>query len=97
MGYNPSHVAACLLLALTLVAAEVQKKPNIIMFVADDVGTADHELYDPAMRTPNLLRLAKLGITMNQSYSLQACTLTRTALLTGKLVALVVQTNAYLF
>ena len=87
MGYNPSHVAACLL--LTLVAAEVQKKPNIIMFIGDDVGTADHQLYDRFMHTPNLLELAKLGITMNQSYTLQACTPTRTALLTGKLVALV--------
>ena len=96
MGYSPWHVAACLLVVVALAAVD-GKKPNIIMFVADDVGTADHELYDPAMRTPNLLRLAKLGITMNQSYTLQACTPTRTALLTGKLVALVVQTNAYLF
>ena len=89
MGYNPSVVAACLLLALTLVAAEVQNKPNIIMFIGDDVGTADHQLYDRFMHTPHLLELAKLGVTMNQSYTLQACTPTRTALLTGKLVALV--------
>lgn len=90
MGRIPWSAAACILVVVTLAVVE-GRKPNIIMFVADDVGTADHEAYDPFMRTPNLLKLAEMGVTLNQSYTLQACTPTRTALLTGKLVVLVVQ------
>ena len=86
MGCLPWSVAACLLVVMTLAAMVEGRKPNIIMMMADDVGTADHEAYDPFMRTPALLRLAQLGVVMNQSYTLQACTPTRTALLTGKSV-----------
>ncbi|XP_076471143.1 arylsulfatase J-like [Babylonia areolata] len=64
--------------------AEAAKRPHILVIVSDDIGNADYQDVDPFMRTPHLTALRKRGLLLTQSYTLQTCTPTRTALLTGK-------------
>ncbi|XP_076446367.1 arylsulfatase J-like [Babylonia areolata] len=45
---------------------------------------ANNHDVDPFMRTPHLTDLRKRGLLLTHSYTLQTCTPTRTALLTGK-------------
>ena len=62
------------------------KQPNIIFFLADDLGIADLGCYGATdIRTPNIDRLAKDGVRFTQFYSNgPECTPTRTAFLTGR-------------
>jgi arylsulfatase A-like enzyme len=76
-----------LLLASTAVlhAADAPaKKPNVIIILADDLGWADVGWQGGKIKTPNLDRLAKEGVILDQFYTQPQCTPTRTALLTGR-------------
>ena len=67
------------------------KKPNIIIFLVDDMGwqdtsvpfwnkkTASNKIY----HTPNMERLAKSGMKFTQSYATPVCTPTRVSLISG--------------
>jgi len=61
-------------------------KPNIIFFLADDLGYGDLPMYgNPSIRTPNLDRLAIAGLKFYQSYSdSSVCSPSRAAFLTGR-------------
>lgn len=68
---------------------QVEKKPNIIFVLADDLGWADVNIFDPLHRdfyeTPNIDKLAKQGIKFNQAYSNAAnCAPTRAAFFSGQ-------------
>ena len=73
-----------LLVVPELFAAE--KKWNVVLILADDLGWTDLSCYGSDLHeTPNLDELAKKGMRFTQAYS--ACTVcspTRAALLTGK-------------
>lgn len=68
-----------------------QSKPNIILFLVDDMGwqdcsvpfwnkqTAFNKLYE----TPNMERLAKKGIKFTNAYTNPVCTPTRISIMTG--------------
>jgi arylsulfatase A-like enzyme len=59
---------------------------NVVIMLADDLGWADTSLYGKTKyhRTPNLDRLARLGMTFTQAYSASPlCSPTRSALITG--------------
>ncbi len=62
------------------------RKPNIIVILADDMGYADIEPYGAKdIRTPNLNRLAREGVKLTNFYSNGPnCTPTRAALMTGR-------------
>ncbi|NIJ44882.1 arylsulfatase [Wenyingzhuangia heitensis] len=60
-----------------------QKKTNIILILADDLGYSDLGCYGGEAKTPNLDRLAKNGIRLNQFYNNARCCPTRAALVTG--------------
>ena len=60
-----------------------QKKPNIILIMADDMGFSDLGCYGGEIRTPNLDQLAKEGIRYRQFYNAARCCPTRASLLTG--------------
>jgi arylsulfatase A-like enzyme len=64
----------------------VGKPPNIIFFMADDMGYADVSCYGrPDLSTPNIDRMAAEGMRFLQAYANSAvCTATRTALITGR-------------
>lgn len=62
------------------------KPPNIVFFLADDLGYADVSCYGrPDLSTPNIDRMALRGVRFLQAYANSAvCTATRTALITGR-------------
>ena len=66
--------------------ASAARQPNIVLIVADDLGSADLSCYGCRdIRTPNIDRLASAGLRFTQCYANgPECTPTRTALLTGR-------------
>jgi arylsulfatase A-like enzyme len=59
-------------------------RPNIVFIVADDLGWGDVGYHASEMRTPNLDRLVREGVELDQFYVQPQCTPTRVALLTGR-------------
>ena len=64
-------------------AAEVPKLPNIVIFIADDLGFSDIGCYGGEIDTPNLDQLAANGLRFTQFYNTARCWPTRTALMSG--------------
>jgi len=58
-------------------------RPNILVIVADDLGYNDVSWHNPDIISPNLARLAKEGLVLEQSYVQPICTPTRSALMSG--------------
>ncbi|KAK7098575.1 hypothetical protein V1264_002834 [Littorina saxatilis] len=63
--------------------AAASQKPNIIFFVADDLGWNDVGWHNPSMLTPNLNRYAAQGVILNSSYVQYFCSPSRNAFMTG--------------
>jgi len=59
------------------------KRPNIIVFLADDMGFSDIGCYGSEIPTPNIDRLASNGIQFTQFYNIARCSPARASLLTG--------------
>jgi arylsulfatase B len=76
-------VAAILLFSPQFVSAQ-DKKPNIIIILADDLGWGDVGYHGSSIRTPNIDRLAKEGIELNRYYTAAVCSPTRAGLMTGR-------------
>lgn len=66
--------------------ASLDKKPNILFIVADDLGYADLSSYGHrSIRTPHIDSIAQKGVRFLQAYANSAvCSATRTALITGR-------------
>ncbi|MEE3199389.1 MAG: sulfatase-like hydrolase/transferase, partial [Planctomycetota bacterium] len=60
------------------------KHPNLVLFVADDLGWNDVGYHDSVIKTPHIDSLAKQGVELNRFYVYPFCSPTRTALLTGR-------------
>ena len=61
------------------------RKPNIVLFVADDLGWTDLGAYGSQYyETPNIDRLAREGMKFSDAYANPNCAPTRAALLTGR-------------
>ena len=58
--------------------------PNIVVFLADDLGWNDVSWHNDQVLMPHLGHLAKEGVILDQHYSQAICTPTRGALLTGR-------------
>lgn len=67
-------------------APAAEQKPNLILFLADDLGYGDLACYGhPIIKTPHLDAFAKQGVRLTQCYSASAvCSPSRSALLTGR-------------
>ncbi len=64
---------------------EKNRKPNIVLIMADDMGYECLGSYGSAMySTPNLDKLAKEGVRFTHCYSQPLCTPSRVQLMTGK-------------
>jgi len=63
---------------------EIQDKPNILFIVADDLGWSDVGWHQGFGKTPNMDRLVREGIELDQHYVQPVCTPTRTALMSGR-------------
>lgn len=62
------------------------KPPNMVVFLADDLGWGDLACYGhPQIKTPNLDAFARQGVRLTQCYSASAvCSPSRSAILTGR-------------
>lgn len=60
-----------------------EKRPNILLILADDMGYSDIGCYGGEIATPNLDRLAANGLRFSQFYNGARCCPTRSSLLTG--------------
>ncbi|MFZ9746997.1 MAG: arylsulfatase B [Opitutaceae bacterium] len=65
-------------------AAAPAPRPNVIYFLADDLGWTDVGWHGGDIATPNLDRLAAAGAKLEQFYVLPVCSPTRAAFLTGR-------------
>ena len=75
------------LLAMTGVSctspSDADKRPNIIVILADDLGYSDLGCYGGEIHTPNLDRLASEGVRFTHFYNASRSCPTRASLLTG--------------
>ena len=93
------HVPLIALIGLTIHAiltppqVESETRPNIVMFMVDDMGWQDTALplgpeetpFNRRYRTPNMVRLAERSMVFTDAYSASpVCTPTRTSILTGR-------------
>ena len=73
-----------LLLILISVSAFAEKRPNIIMILADDLGYECLAVNGAAeYKTPHLDKMASVGMRFEHCYSQPICTPTRVKLMTG--------------
>src|SRR5690242_5630956 len=79
--------AGLVLLSLAAPALAADRKPNVVVILADDMGYGDLGCYGhPTIRTPNLDRMAVEGMKFTDFYvAAPVCTPSRAALLTGRL------------
>ena len=86
---------ACLLFLLVPLStfARVADHPNIVLFMADDMGMGDTSAYqfltkntdDQQLKTPAMQRLADMGMLFTDAHTPSSrCTPTRYGLLTGR-------------
>jgi arylsulfatase A-like enzyme len=86
--YSTLFIATSLFSVLTLhTIAQSQtalnKKPNIIVILTDDMGFSDIGCYGSEINTPNIDKLAKNGVRFSHFYNTARCSPSRASLLTG--------------
>lgn len=81
----------CVLTSLVLAAlaphgeAVGERRPNVVLILADDLGWSDLACYGADLHeTPHLDRLARQGVRFTDAYAASVCSPTRACLLTGK-------------
>src|SRR5215468_561111 len=83
------QTAATLCAAFFSVAAQAaEKKPNIVVFMGDDVGWFNLSCYHQGImsgRTPNLDKLASEGARLTDYYAEASCTAGRASFITGEI------------
>jgi arylsulfatase A-like enzyme len=65
-----------------------KKKPNVLLILADDVGSFDVGAYNRGIMagpTPNIDRIAREGVLLTDCYAQASCTAGRAAFITGQL------------
>ena len=80
-------VAAFALLALAPLtgAAAERRRPNVVVFLADDAGRGDYGVNgNPDVRTPHVDSLARDGVSLKWFFVQPVCAPTRAELLTGR-------------
>ncbi len=58
--------------------------PNIVIFMTDDAGFSNPEIFGGPIHMPTMERLAKSGISYNAFHTTAMCSPTRASLLTGR-------------
>ena len=64
-------VILAILLPFSSMAGEPGKKPkhpNLVLFIADDLGWNDVGYHESVIKTPNIDRLTKEGVELNRFY-----------------------------
>ncbi|CAG4989963.1 Arylsulfatase [Dyadobacter sp. CECT 9275] len=86
-----AFLVAILLIHFTGTAQKAVKRPNIIVFLVDDMGWQDTSVpfwtktteLNKRYHTPNMQRLAKEGMKFTNAYATPVCTPSRVSLITG--------------
>jgi arylsulfatase A-like enzyme len=84
----------CLLLSIFVTQAQenpAQQRPNIVLFLVDDMGWQDTSVpfhsvqtdLNKRYHTPNMERMAAEGVKFTRAYSCSVCSPTRVSLMTG--------------
>lgn len=76
-------LSAFLLLLSVFGSASAADKPNVLIFLADDLGFSDLGCYGGEIETPVLDQLAEDGLRYTQFYNTARCWPTRAAILSG--------------
>lgn len=91
---NKRAIKKCLLLLIVIVYPLLhyaQQRPNIIVFLVDDMGWMDTSVpfgdsagaLNKRYHTPNMERLAREGMKFTNAYATPVCTPTRISMITG--------------
>jgi arylsulfatase A-like enzyme len=75
------------LLAAGILGADLraaEKRPNFVIFLADDLGYGDVSWHGSVYKMPNLDQLAQTGIRLESHYVFPMCSPTRAAILSGR-------------
>jgi arylsulfatase A-like enzyme len=76
------------MLALVMLAMHgsglASERPNVVFIMADDLGWNDVAWHGGNAPTPNLDRLAEVGVELSQHYVAPVCSPTRTGLMSGR-------------
>lgn len=74
-----------LILLCGLVASAADRRPNVVVFLADDAGWGDYSYNGNQMiSTPHIDRIAKEGATVERFFVCPVCSPTRAEFLTGR-------------
>lgn len=87
MMKSKSMILTALIVGMTgLFAHADETRPNIVVFVADDMGWGDSGTYgNELIKTPNMDKLASQGVKLIECYSAAGvCSPSRSAILTGR-------------
>lgn len=82
---------AAFLTSITITQAWARDRPNIIVFLVDDMGWLDTSLpfgeqpeaLNEVYHTPNMERMARQGMLFSDAYATPVCTPSRVSMLTG--------------
>jgi arylsulfatase len=74
---------ACIGLFPDALAASEDRRPNILLIVADDLGYGDLGVFGSEISTPNIDALADAGMLFTQFHTAPSCAPTRAMLLSG--------------
>jgi arylsulfatase A-like enzyme len=61
----------------------MEKRPNFLIIVADDLGYSDIRSFGGEINTPSLDRIAREGIRLTNFHTASACSPTRAMLMSG--------------
>ncbi len=64
--------------------AQAKRRPNVVVFLADDLGWKDTGFQGSEGRTPNLDQLCREGVRLERLYAMPLCSPTRAGLMTGR-------------
>jgi arylsulfatase len=65
-------------------SATATRRPNVLVFLLDDVGFGQLSAFGGAVNTPNIDRVANLGLRYSNFHTTALCSPSRAALLTGR-------------
>ena len=78
-----AYWVSILVLSNSLVHAQPDSRPNIVLIVTDDMGYADIGSFGGEIATPNIDSLASTGVRFTNFYTHASCSPTRSTLLSG--------------
>ncbi|HCO95458.1 MAG TPA: arylsulfatase, partial [Phycisphaerales bacterium] len=87
---NTTRVVCFFVVLLTVVSftaeihAQLNRRPNVLVIMTDDLGFSDIGCYGSEIETPHLDRLAADGLRFSQFYNTAKCHSSRVSLLTGQ-------------